>query len=91
MKMSHKYSCHHDSLTLSIRTTDSPLRLRVQVTKKPDNPFRQALLIRPGTVLRLQKGKAAFFVRVRVFCPRINYGRIVSCGELVIDKPSHEL
>ena len=82
-----KYRCTHGDLTLMVRTTDAPDRMRVMVTKKPADPFRQALVIPPGTVLRLQRGKhTTVFVRVRVFCPRINYGHIVAGGEVVVDE-----
>ena len=42
------------------------------------------LVIRPGTVLHLWRKKEARFVRARVFCPRIQYGRWVAGGELEI-------
>ena len=83
-----KFKCQHGDLTLFIRTTDTPHRLRVRVTKKPADPFRQALLLPAGTVLRLQKGKKTTqFVRVRLFCPRINYGGVVAGGEIILEAP----
>jgi hypothetical protein len=43
-----------------------------------------ALVVRPGTVLRLCRKKEVRFVRARVFSPRVQYGRWVAGGELEI-------
>ena len=79
-----KYRCQHGDLTLSVRTTDDPAVLSVRVTKKPTDPFRQALVIQVGTTLRLIRRKAVRFVRVHVFRQRINYGHVVAGGEVVV-------
>ena len=81
------YRCQHGDLTLRVRTTDDPAVLDVRVTKKPTDPFRQALVVRAGTVLRLIRRKAVRFVTVRVFRPRMNYGHTVAGGEVVIITP----
>ena len=81
------YRCTHGDLTLRVRTTDDPAVLDVRVTKKPADPFRQALVIRAGSVLRLIRRKAVRFVTVRVFRPRMNYGHVVAGGEVVIVTP----
>jgi hypothetical protein len=78
-----KYTCVLDSLTLSVRETDRATAFEVRVVRKPqDQLFSQALIIRPGTQLKLCSGRnSARFITVRVFIPRVQYGgRFVAGG-----------
>jgi hypothetical protein len=71
---------------LFIRETSDPNTLEVRVTHKPRaRTFEQSLVIRPGMVLCLHTARASKYVRVRVFNPRIQYGRLVAGGTLVVD------
>ena len=77
-----KYICHHGPLKLSVRE-DSAGEFRVRVVgRKPANPFERALVIRPGIVLTLRKGKRETrYIQVRAFAPRLQYGgRPVASG-----------
>jgi hypothetical protein len=77
-----KYRCVLGPLTLCVRFR-SPTRLDLRVVHRAtDHPC--ALVIRPGTVLRLCRKKEVRLVRARVFCPRVQYGRWVAGGELEI-------
>jgi hypothetical protein len=77
-----KYRCVLGPLTLCVRyRSPKLLDLRV-VHRSTTTPC--ALVVRPGTVLRLCRKKETIIVRARVFCPRIQYGRWVAGGELEI-------
>ena len=81
-----RYTCFLGPLTLFVRETSDPGTLQVRVTHKPRaRTFEQALVIRPGTVLCLHTKRGSRYVRARVFNPRIQYGRLVAGGTLVID------
>ena len=85
---SPRLTCTHGALTLSLRPNDGvPGEFRVRVTSRPkDNPFESALILRPGTVLRLCRGKRGVcWVTVRYFEPTIQYGRFCASGKLVVD------
>lgn len=85
----NKYRCHLGALRLCLRETADPNTFDVRVVAKPANPFAQALTIRAGTVLGLERRKGVVrFVKVRVFAPRIQYGRTVAGGVLVCYAPS---
>ena len=84
MTLPPKYTCQHGALTLCVHTTADPSVLRVRVTKRPADPFRQALAIPVGAVLLLRRRKAVRAVTVRAFRPRINYGHMVAGGEVFI-------
>jgi hypothetical protein len=79
-----RYTCVHGPLTLFVRETCEPNTLEVRVTHKPKaRIFEQALVIRPGTVLCLRTSRRGVkYVRVQVFNPRIQYGRLVAGGTL---------
>ena len=77
-----KYRCVLGPLTLCVRYK-SPKLLDLRVVHRATNSLC-ALVVRPGTVLRLCRKKEVLFVRARVFCPRIQYGRCVAGGELEI-------
>jgi hypothetical protein len=82
-----KYTCAFDSLILSIRDTARAEVFEVRVVQKPqDQLFSQALIIRPGTQLKLCFGRnSARFITVRVFIPRMQYGgRFVAGGMIEI-------
>jgi hypothetical protein len=82
-----KYSCSLGPLTLCVRETADPNTLDVRVTHKPAaRPFEQALVIRPGTVLCLHAARRSRYVRVRLFNPRIRYGRLVAGGLVLVDE-----
>jgi hypothetical protein len=82
MPKDEKYRCVLGPLTLCVRYR-SPKRLDLRVVHRAtDSPC--ALIVRPGTVLRLCRKKETIIVRARVFCPRIQYGRCVAGGELEI-------
>jgi hypothetical protein len=78
------YACALGPLTLSVRTTADPKRLDVRVVHKQGSLFQHALTIRPGITLKLVKHKAARFVKVRAFAPRLRYGHLVAGGLLEI-------
>ena len=81
-----KYTCFLGPLTLCVRETSDPSTLSVMVTRKPRaRTFEQALVIRPGTVLCLHTARRSKYVRVRLFNPRIQYGRLVAGGTVVVD------
>lgn len=81
-----QYTCFLGPLTLCVRETSDPSTLSVMVTRKPRaRTFEQALVIRPGTVLCLHTARRSKYVRVRVFNPRIQYGRLVAGGTVVVD------
>ena len=81
-----KYTCFLGPLTLFVRETSEPNTLDVRVTHKPRaRTFEQALVIRPGMVLCLHTARGSKYVRARVFNPRIQYGRLVAGGVLVVD------
>ena len=81
-----KYTCFLGPLTLFVRETPQPNTFDVRVTRKPRaRTFEQALVIRPGTVLCLHSARGSKYVRARIFNPRIQYGRLVAGGELVVD------
>lgn len=83
--MNKKFLCRYGQLTLCVRETDSSNQVDVRVTRKPKNSlFQQALTIRPGTVLKLTRGKQVRFVKAGVFLPRIRYGKLVAGGLLEI-------
>ena len=77
-----KYRCVLGPLTLCVRYR-SPKRLDLRVVHRATDRLC-ALVIQPGTMLRLWRKKEAHFVRARVFCPRVQYGRWVAGGELEI-------
>jgi hypothetical protein len=84
-----RYTCVLDSLLLSVRETDRASAFDVRVVRKPrEDVFSQALIIRPGTVLKLRRGaNSVRFVKVRVFIPRIQYGgRFVAGGVIEIEE-----
>jgi hypothetical protein len=82
-----KYTCFLGPLTLCVRETHDPHTLDVRVTRKPRaRTFEQSLVIRPGTVLCLHTARRSKYVRARVFTPRIQYGRLVAGGVLVVDE-----
>ena len=81
-----KYTCFLGPLTLCVSETSIPNTLDLRVTRKPRaRTFEQALVIRPGTVLCLHTARASRYVRVRVFNPRVQYGRLVAGGLAVVD------
>ena len=71
-----KYKCRFDSLILSVRETYRSTAFRVRVVSKPHGElFSQALIIRPGTQLKLCFGRNSVrYITVRVFIPRVQYG-----------------
>ena len=82
-----KYTCFLGPLTLCVRETSDPLTLDVRVTHKPRaRTFEQSLVIRPGTVLCLHTARRSKYVRARVFNPRIQYGRLIAGGTLLVDE-----
>ena len=82
-----KYTCFLGPLTLCVSETSIPNTLDIRVTRKPRaRTFEQALVIRPGTVLCLHTARASRYVRVRVFNPRVQYGRLVAGGLAVVDE-----
>ena len=82
-----KYTCFLGPLTLCVRETANPCTFDVRVTHKPRaRTFEQSLVIRPGTVLCLHTARRSIYVRARVFNPRIQYGRLVAGGVLVVDE-----
>ena len=81
-----KYTCFIGPLTLFVRETAQPNTFDVRVTHKPRaRTFEQALVIRPGTVLCLHSARGSKYVRARVFNPRIQYGRLIAGGVLIVD------
>ena len=81
-----QYTCFLGPLTLCVRETSDPSTLSVMVTRKPRaRTFEQALVIRPGTVLCLHTARRSKYVRVRLFNPRLQYGRLVAGGTVVVD------
>lgn len=81
-----KYTCFLGPLTLFVRETSQPNTFDVRVTHKPRaRTFEQALVIRPGTILCLHTARGSKYVRARIFNPRIQYGRLVASGTLVVD------
>lgn len=81
-----KYTCFLGPLTLCVRETADPNAYEVRVTQKPRaRTFEQALVIRQGTVLCLHAARTSKYVRVRVFNPRIQYGRLAAGGVLLVD------
>ena len=86
MKPDKKYICHHGTLTLSVRETARAGTFKARVVgRKPADVFQHALVIRPGTVLTLRKGKRETrFVQVQAFAPKLQYGgRMVASGVIV--------
>ena len=80
------YTCFLGPLTLFVRETSQPNTFEVRVTHKPRaRTFEQALIIHPGTVLCLHTKRGSRYVRARVFNPRIQYGRLVAGGVLIVD------
>jgi len=79
-KPDEKYRCVLGPLTLRVRYV-SPKRLDLRVVHRAS---QCALIVPPGMVLRLQRGKEVHSVKARVFAPRIQYGRFVAGGELEI-------
>ena len=77
-----KYRCVLGPLTLCVRYR-SPTLLDLRVVHRAANGVC-ALVVRPGTVLRLTRKKEVRIVRARVFSPRVQYGRWVAGGELEI-------
>ena len=72
------------ALTLCVRyKSPKTLDLRV-VHRATSSPFQHALVIGPGTMLRLTRKKEVCFVRARAFSPRVQYGRFVAGGVLEI-------
>ena len=85
-----KYSIILGRLTLSARETDDPLELDVRIVRRPPGAlFEHALIIRPGTILKLTTGRATTrFVKVSVFIPRMHYnGRPIAGGILRLESP----
>lgn len=78
-----KFRCELGPLTLSVRESE-PNRLDVRVVRRQagSSLFEHALVIRPGTVLRLVRGRReSRYVLVKVFVPRLQYrGRCVAGG-----------
>ena len=83
--MRSKYTCTLGSLTLCVKSTADQHTLDVRVTKKRGSVFQHALNIRPGTVLHLVARKRTTYVRVRVFLPRVRYGRLVAGGVVCVE------
>jgi hypothetical protein len=83
--MHKKYACTHGQLRLCVRETGETGQFDVRVVRKPKGEaFQQALIIRPGTVLTLTRGKGTRFVKAGVFLPRIRYGKLIAGGLLRI-------
>lgn len=83
-----RLTCTHGALRLSLRPDSGvPGEFRVRVTKcDKDRPFERGLVLRPGTVLRLCRGKEkTCFVTVRFFEQTLQYGRFCASGRLVVD------
>ena len=81
-----KFQCKLNALRLSLRETADANTFNVRVTAKPADPFQQALTIRPGTILRLERrGAETQFVKVKIFAPRIRYGKMVAGGLLTCE------
>lgn len=82
-----RLTCTHGELRLSLHSCGVPGEFRVRVVACPkDKPFERGLVIRPGTELRLCRGKrAGHWVTVRFFEPTIQYGRFCASGRLVVD------
>ena len=81
-----KYQCTLGALRLSLRETADPNTFNVRVTAKPADPFQQALTIRPGTILGLRRrGADTRFVKVRVFAPRLRYGKLIAGGLATVE------
>ena len=86
-----KYTCFFGALTLCVRETPDPNTFDVRVTHKPRaRTFEQSLVIRPGTILCFHTPRRSTYVRARVFNPRIQYGRLVAGGVLVVDERGAE-
>jgi hypothetical protein len=87
--MTQKYRCVYKELKLCLTQTDAPTNFKVRVTQKPQNrPFNQSLVIAPGTTLCLCKGKhRKIYVTAKVFIPRIQYGKTVASGTLIVLEP----
>jgi len=85
-----KYSVILGPLTLCAYETNDPSELDVRVVRRAANAssFDQALIIRPGTVLKLVKRASAFFVKVAAFVPRMHYnGRPIAGGIVRLERP----
>jgi hypothetical protein len=79
------FRCVLGLLTLSVRVLEPNRRLSVRVVaRRPGaSTFEHALVIPPGTILKLTRagGRETRFVRVRAFAPRLQYGgRFVAGG-----------
>jgi hypothetical protein len=82
-----RYTCAFESLVLSVRETDRDTAFEVRVVHKPgDQAFAQALIIRPGTQLKLCSGRNSVrYITARVFVPRMQYGgRFVAGGVIEV-------
>jgi hypothetical protein len=76
-----KYTCVHKELKLCVTQTEAKNKFKVRVTQKPKNKvFNQSLIITPGTTLCLCKGKTRTYITVRLFIPKIQYGKFVASG-----------
>jgi hypothetical protein len=79
------------SFILSVKPTDDPKRFTVRVTKRLScQPFQQALVIPPGTILEIRssekKNPTTRFLFVRTFRPKQYYnGRPIASGDLFVD------
>jgi hypothetical protein len=83
-----RLTCTHGALRLSLRPHGgAPGEFRVRVTRYDrDRPFERGLVILPGTVLRLQRGRReACFATVRFFEQTIQYRRFCASGRLVVE------
>ena len=81
-----KYRVVLGTLTLRVRENeDKTFDIRVVRRAANASLFSHALVIRPGTVLKLvSPKKEPRYVRAKVFTPRIQYGRMVAGGVLEV-------
>lgn len=79
-----KFRCELGPLTLCVRER-GPKQLDVRVVRRREacSLFEQALLIPPGTVLRLTAPGITRFVQARAFAPRMQYGGRCVAGGVV--------
>ena len=84
---SSKFRCVLGALTLCMREC-GPKQFDVRVVARSAScsAFEHALIIRPGTMLKLTRRRSrARFVQAKVFVPRLQYrGRFVAGGVLEI-------
>jgi hypothetical protein len=90
MQKDDVFRCLFGGHVLSVRFGKEPGTLNIRVTKRAKDVFAQGLVIPSNTVLQLQpvrprKNNDTHLVTVRVFVPKIQYGRMVASGTATVD------